>query len=224
MNLRTALAGAVLAAGISSAASAAIVTTTYEGTVIEGWDYAGLIGDAGTDFTGLSFTAVFVIDTSINLVTDTSNPSKPLQKVDADLFGGTPFVNAYILLNGETLIIPSPASFGALVVGGGEVAHDTDNFDTPAAFNFRLRSPLVPANFDVEYDLLATDDFISELFLYSDATGDITDFYVALDINRAFNTVTGGIPEPTTWALMILGFGGAGAMLRRSKAALAASR
>jgi hypothetical protein len=29
------------------------------------------------------------------------------------------------------------------------------------------------------------------------------------------------IPEPTTWALMILGFGGAGAMLRRRRAALA---
>ena len=27
----------------------------------------------------------------------------------------------------------------------------------------------------------------------------------------------GGIPEPTTWALMILGFGGAGAMLRRAR-------
>ena len=30
------------------------------------------------------------------------------------------------------------------------------------------------------------------------------------------------IPEPTTWALMIMGFGGAGAMIRRRKTALAA--
>jgi len=36
------------------------------------------------------------------------------------------------------------------------------------------------------------------------------------------NTPGGEIPEPTTWALMILGFGGAGAMIRRrrSRAAL----
>lgn len=31
----------------------------------------------------------------------------------------------------------------------------------------------------------------------------------------------GGIPEPGAWALMIMGFGGAGAMLRRRKAAFA---
>jgi hypothetical protein len=33
---------------------------------------------------------------------------------------------------------------------------------------------------------------------------------------------TGGIPEPAGWALMILGFGSAGAMLRRRRAAQAA--
>jgi hypothetical protein len=32
---------------------------------------------------------------------------------------------------------------------------------------------------------------------------------------------TGGVPEPATWALMIMGFGGAGAMLRRRRAAVA---
>ncbi|WP_296597607.1 PEPxxWA-CTERM sorting domain-containing protein [Phenylobacterium sp.] len=36
-----------------------------------------------------------------------------------------------------------------------------------------------------------------------------------------FTLEGGGVPEPATWALMILGFGGAGAMLRR-RAALAA--
>ncbi len=34
-------------------------------------------------------------------------------------------------------------------------------------------------------------------------------------------SATGGVPEPGTWALMILGFGGAGAMLRRRRTALA---
>ena len=33
--------------------------------------------------------------------------------------------------------------------------------------------------------------------------------------------ITGGVPEPTTWALMILGFGAAGAMLRRRRFAIA---
>jgi hypothetical protein len=37
----------------------------------------------------------------------------------------------------------------------------------------------------------------------------------------AFTSVGGGVPEPATWALMILGFGSAGAMLRRRRTAAA---
>ncbi|MBI1196456.1 MAG: PEP-CTERM sorting domain-containing protein [Phenylobacterium sp.] len=32
----------------------------------------------------------------------------------------------------------------------------------------------------------------------------------------------GGVPEPATWALLVLGFGAAGATMRRRRAALAA--
>ena len=32
---------------------------------------------------------------------------------------------------------------------------------------------------------------------------------------------TGGVPEPASWALMIMGFGAAGAMIRRRKAVAA---
>ena len=37
----------------------------------------------------------------------------------------------------------------------------------------------------------------------------------------AFTQTTGAVPEPATWALMIMGFGAAGAMLRRRRLALA---
>ena len=38
---------------------------------------------------------------------------------------------------------------------------------------------------------------------------------IAGDYTGTLSFTPGGVPEPATWALMILGFGGAGAMLRR---------
>ncbi|HLZ76448.1 PEPxxWA-CTERM sorting domain-containing protein [Phenylobacterium sp.] len=40
--------------------------------------------------------------------------------------------------------------------------------------------------------------------------------------NVALDVTGGSVPEPASWALMILGFGGAGAVLRRRRTALAA--
>lgn len=37
------------------------------------------------------------------------------------------------------------------------------------------------------------------------------------NVGATLTSVKGGVPEPTTWALMILGFGGVGAMLRRRR-------
>ena len=63
---------------------------------------------------------------------------------------------------------------------------------------------------------IAADGFYDTSFLYKSAPGAAGDFVV----DRAYivaGDVTGGIPEPGTWGLMILGFGGAGAMLRMSR-------
>ena len=38
-----------------------------------------------------------------------------------------------------------------------------------------------------------------------------------LALTQSFVFATGAVPEPSTWALLILGFGGAGAMLRRQR-------
>jgi hypothetical protein len=63
----------------------------------------------------------------------------------------------------------------------------------------------------------------NEIVIY--ANGGAADFY----IDNAYAgaepgppPVTGGIPEPSTWALLIAGFGGAGGMLRRRRALAAA--
>ena len=39
--------------------------------------------------------------------------------------------------------------------------------------------------------------------------------------NLTYSAANGGVPEPATWGLMLMGFGGLGAMLRRRRVALA---
>lgn len=67
--------------------------------------------------------------------------------------------------------------------------------------------------------------YTSTSFLNGLSTGDMTVIY---DTNSrsphqtlAFVTPIGGVPEPATWGLMIVGFGGMGAMLRRRRTVLA---
>lgn len=83
-----------------------------------------------------------------------------------------------------------------------------------------------------EYNL-ATDAPIStpggfNQFQFRGITRDTADIYgfrfggsYLLASGTATGDVIGGIPEPTTWALMILGFGSAGAMLRRRRTSYA---
>jgi hypothetical protein len=54
---------------------------------------------------------------------------------------------------------------------------------------------------------------------YGITGGQLNDF----DGSNLSGTFAGVVPEPGTWALMILGFGGAGAMLRRRRHAFAAA-
>jgi hypothetical protein len=56
-------------------------------------------------------------------------------------------------------------------------------------------------------------------------SSDLVLFSGRINASSGFGTITfdapspAGVPEPSTWALMIAGFGGAGAMLRRRSAA-----
>jgi hypothetical protein len=82
-----------------------------------------------------------------------------------------------------------------------------------------------PSVYGVEHGLIWHDDG----FTFT-ATGSTSTLRLAADIpgnaGVFFDTVsvTGpGVPEPASWALMILGFGGLGVMLRRRRATLVAA-
>ena len=93
-----------------------------------------------------------------------------------------------------------------------------------ATFNAKIAGVNL-ASFDVDGNLpqlwrhfagvanIATDDFYTTEFTYDSGPAPAGDFV----IDRAYIVAGNAIPEPGTWALMIGGFGGAGAMLRRNR-------
>jgi hypothetical protein len=80
-------------------------------------------------------------------------------------------------------------------------------------------SGLLPGTYDFGCGTTCGDsDEWASLTQVGGAAGTVRFTLRAGDINLPPN---GGIPEPSSWALLILGFGSAGAMIRRRKSALA---
>ena len=71
-------------------------------------------------------------------------------------------------------------------------------------------SPGEPNQFGGEEDVMLAN---WSVLAWNDGRGEPWSYVV--EYSRA--PTTGGVPEPGTWTLMILGFGGAGAMLRRRR-------
>jgi hypothetical protein len=62
-------------------------------------------------------------------------------------------------------------------------------------------------------------------YLFSSSSSSTFNFISGNDLNYSVNGTTAAVPEPSTWAMMILGFAGIGFMAyrRKSKPALMAA-
>lgn len=134
-------------------------------------------------------------------------------------------------LNGGT-----PGSIGQTIstVFGQQYRISFDISGNPDSFYGQTRVAIVGANgtigsanyvvdsnsrSDMQWEgrtLTFVADSASTLITFTSGTGGSNCCWGA-----AIDNVSVGVPEPTTWALMIAGFGGVGAMLRRRREALA---
>jgi len=160
----------------------------------------------------------------------------------AALMAAAPFANAATVLNftfspdGNSAV----ASFNSS--GTGTTFSDTYTFTLPAGFaSTALTSAAVNGTTDTAFTSVA----MNGTTLTTNSTGTIDEkslIHVAVNPgantlvvngtsgglysyggNISFMRLTAGVPEPAGWAMMILGFGSAGAMLRhRRRTALAA--
>lgn len=212
-----ALAAGILAAG---AAQAEIVTLTYSGTVASGIDQLGAFGAAGADLAGKTFSATAAFDDTIGLRVD------GLSANGGSNFGQPDPTVSFTLEIGGAILANPPfsrqesyfADYSSRIAGDYRVS--TDVFLQGAGNNILelaatevLTSPIsgpfvtiTPNSPDFQLGFLNLQGGDNILFNIASAT---TDHLGPLD--PVF------VPEPAMWALMLLGFGGVGATIRRRR-------
>jgi hypothetical protein len=208
---------------LSTSAFADVVTETYTGTVT-GYDVGGYFGSRGSDLSGADFTATYVFDTDR---TGSAQNSGSAITSTTGFNLNSPAISAYLAINGQTFSFTSNAIYYSellvqnLASGHFQSFAQVHSISGADLTNYiYTNDPNAPANLSLltapfSYTLNSQFDYDnSNLFQYGSDS---------LTLLSTTVTLTDGVPEASTWAMMILGFAGIGAMTyRRGKnAALA---
>ena len=218
MNIKSAAIAVAALVSISTDAFADIVTETFTGTV-HGTDTAGYFGTPGTFLRG-TYTATYVFNTNVPGAYNYNGYNLFFTRGGTVYPAPTPSISASLTINGHTFtetvagsydgyLFTSDLSFGhfdayaeAGVASGQYFYSEIFNQDPSAPVPTSLNSP-----FSYNYNPVGS-------------TGNVGAFSIGGD-NLSFlpSTVTlvDGVPEPSTWAMMILGFLGLGWMAYRRK-------
>ncbi len=231
--LKVAGAVASMALFAAGAAQAAAYTITVTGTIDSGFDNEGLFG--GGDLTGQTIKAVFHVDTSKAYYQDVGdslyfsgadefNPiSTTLEVVgfapiSFPILGGSGNVefnrNPYLMSNSYHFRNGFSGSDG---VGAFQLSSYLNAYSQSGAFQ-DLNSPL-PLDFTTIPDLEADGLFAFTRFVPA-SKGELEQRQRTF-LHYKTTTLTlaqvDAIPEPQTWALMLIGFAGVGMALQRHR-------
>ena len=202
MTLKHLLAGAAFAVGLAGAAAA------YAGTTVIGTEdnVNGFVGNFLTTFPGTSYIVASDGESSFDPFGAGYDTSDGLN------FSAVGFVwtqaadSSWNSLGSQTWVLP------AVIPGcgseNGTTCEPVGHFVSPSAWN-----PLAIGT----WDIMEADGTLSDIIITSnnaDGTADL----------KFYSDPSLSVPEPASWALMLVGFGSLGAMLRsnRRKAALVA--
>lgn len=204
-----ALAVMSLAAASSAQAASLVYTFTIDGCSIScGSGPFGKVEVDGNGTTSVDFTVTLFGDNTFH---DTNDPQHHALAFN---FDGGPSITISGLV--------SPFTANAAQTAGSHGASPFGDFDYVVNFPHQTNPPALNT-----FSFTATSASALTLTSTSSTKGDV---FFATDI-WGLNGNTGnvgalgpstGTPEPATWAMMLVGFGGMGALLRRRRAVAAA--
>lgn len=217
---------AAVAAGLVAGAARAdiIVTATYRGTVTFLFDPYGELGQPTNSFTlsDLSFTDTFVYD--LNKTLHAFNPvdGQPAEQLlsGSGFPGATLPVSSTVTLGAVTMdFLGSYVSELSTAQGVGVTSEAWALDGVISTFNSVSISTNAPATVIPAFSGVATSGAgtLGEVILCADmvaGTCNDTRFEAVLDPTSLDISIHDSVPEPASWALMIVGFGLAGAGLR----------
>ena len=241
MNIRriAALVPWAVAASLSLAmpASATVYNLTYQGVVTSALDTTGEFGP-GANLIGQAFTALVTYDDAKLGATYTGGSYYDDYRGD----GSANPVTAIIMLNGYTRTFGATSGYDNRVdrtLQPGCTLDCTDaDFQQHAEDRYTI-GHLATLNY-INLGGFSSDGTISGLAHTAPSfTNPPVDLYAYVSIheqdiftldsrhssavNVRIDSVSGGVPEPATWAMMLTGFGGMGALLRRRRRQVASA-
>lgn len=246
-----ACAAAALSLGLAVSAKAEIVTVTYQGVVASGVDQTGLFGlGVGKNLTGDAYTIVFTINDAVSAY-KSDTPGLLSQIVGGTEYpsptGHQSPVSAAITIKGHTVLVPGvyqgavwqeehnpPNPHAELFEMARDNMDDGVNTHQDYIFNQMLAWTVpmmtsenyhVPMSYTVQPGKNVVHGEFSD-YVYNDATH-IYSTNIDAMLRPESITITDGVPnvpsvpEPATWAMLILGVGMIGCAARRRNEAMA---
>lgn len=192
---------------LASEASAARYIATYTGVVNRGYDYGQVFGDV-LRLDGESFTATYLFDSDVGIdhyLTPTSQWRLGGTNSGAD----TPILKASITIKGTTVQFDSSWESSLSYDAGDAASHGVNGQPDGATYLFNMLRG-APFSRITDVGTYSSDDGFGGFGLAKNGT------WTSAGLVSQTLTLS-AIPEPASWAMMIVGFGAAGAMVRSSR-------